>query len=443
MAEVDTSIYKNLIGNQKDPIKEAAGIMGLVGSMNQNKLFEQTYGARERIGDAYKRNVGPDGKINYPGLSRDIGQGGGFLAGEALGTAGTNATNQFALDSAQTKYVQQSLSALASMKDLTPAHVARWATQASRNGVSQDIISGILDSVYSESGKRDPKALRNALIRQGALSLGTGALEETEGPPTGEGAGTKITKGRKMELIAPGGASAPAAPGQPAQEGMVSTNPPGFEKVAGAGADAYNSAVARSGRYAADIFPLKKALEGVIKLGPEGMGPGADEMNTLKSFLLTNKKYIPGADDIDPEKISTFEQTKKYMVNLAGDNAARFGHGTDQALSTALAASPNVKLSQLAAKDLLIANIALRRMSQVQDLQAVELGFDKAPAKYGPWAAKWANNVDPRAFMIDEMDDVQKKRLFESIKTPAQKEKFNRSVKMAIEAGVMEPPGQQ
>src|SRR5674476_28241 len=145
MAEIDTSVYKNMGANNQNmnPLQ----IMQLMNAVNQNKLFQQTYDARQKLGEAYKANVSPEGKINAPGLSRDVAQS-GFLAPEAVGQGISNSTAQFGLDTKKLDYAQKTLGAIASKPDLKSSDFAGWAANAARAGVDPSTISGVLDSVY-------------------------------------------------------------------------------------------------------------------------------------------------------------------------------------------------------------------------------------------------------------------------------------------------------
>jgi hypothetical protein len=422
MAEVNTDIYKTLGQNnqQMTPLQ----ILQLVGAANQNKLFNQTYESRDKIGQAWKNNVGPDGKINNEGLMRDVA-GAGFLAPEAAGQAISNSTNQFTLDTSKLKFAQSTLSALAGKKDLSAADISNWSANAARAGVPTDVISGILDSAHKAKNTAE---LRKAIATQGIMSMGTGALEGEPGTPTDEGTIPQIPKGQAIiQRTQPGG--------------MVTTNPPGYQEAATSSAGLLGSARNRAATFGSDIYPMMQALPALEKLGPQGTGPGTGEFNTVKSFIQSNLNWLPGADKVigDPNNIKNFDEATKYLTNIAGARAGAFGHGTDQALSTALTASPNTHISNLAAVDLTKATIALRRMEQAQTLEADAKNV--TPGKFATWASRWATNVDPRAFMVDLMTPDQLQNLNKTLKNPAERQKFNKSVQAAIDHGIITRPG--
>lgn len=428
---VNTEIYKS-IGQGNDPLKQPLAIMQLLGAVNQNKLFNQTYEARQNIGEAYKRNVDQSGKIDNRGLIRDIAGTGGFLAGEGVETAGSNATQQFSLDTTKLKTAQQIISSLASKKDLGLADIASAAVNLKRAGVDQDIIDGVLNDAYRAGN--NPKALKKALTTQGIMSLGTGALGGEAGPPDESGVIPQIPTGEAIER------RIGVVPGQD-KSGMVTTNPPGFDTAAIGSASLFSNARARAANYGSDVFPMLEALPALERLGTQGTGPGTEELNTIKSFIQSNLSWLPGSDKIigDPNKIKDFDEAKKYLTNMAGARAGAFGHGTDQALSTALTASPNTHISNLAATDLTKATVALRRMEQAQTLEADAKKVN--PGNFATWAARWATDVDPRAFMVDLMTQPQLEKLNKTLKNPKERGKFNSSVKRAIDAGVITRPG--
>src|SRR5262245_43851782 len=96
--DVNTQIYQPLQFQQQHQLSPLE-VLQMIGSINQSRLFEQEYRSRQNIGQAYRRNTLPNGEINTPGLRSDIGQTGGFRAGEGLQQATTNSTADVALKS--------------------------------------------------------------------------------------------------------------------------------------------------------------------------------------------------------------------------------------------------------------------------------------------------------------------------------------------------------
>lgn len=218
--------------------------------------------------------------------------------------------------------------------------------------------------------------------------------------------------------------------------GPGAAQPPGYSEAATASGGAMAAARTRAATFGTETFPLTQALGSLERLGPQGSGPLTDELNTFKSFLQSaGGTWLPG---VDPNKIKDFDEAKKYLTQAAGGRAAAFGHGTDQALATALTANPSMKISNLAAVDLTKATLALRRMEQAQILEADRLSVPEA--QYSKWASKWATGQDARAYMVDLLDAKQFERLRKSLKpgTP-EMERFNSSLRSAIDSGIVVP----
>jgi hypothetical protein len=442
MADVDTSIYKSLGANNQamSPLQ----VLQLITQSNANKLFQQTYDARQGIADAYKNNVDENGNLDTRGLQRAVATQGGFLAPEAVGQGITNSTAQFANQEQQQKYLQSTIGSLTALPNPTIRDVNNWAVNVARNtNAPPEMIQGLVDGAYSAGN--DPKALKKYLATQGIFSLGTQALAGQSGPPTEAGAPTQISTGEailRRAGVGPQssqGVAPPVTTGQPT--GMVTGMAPGFQAAAGPSGALMGAARARAANYGSDIYPMTELLSKLETLGPTGTGPGTHDLNTMRSFVQSNLNWLPGADKIigDPTKIATYNEAEKYATQLAGSRASMFGHGTDQALATSLVGSPNTHISNLAGVDLTKAIIGLRRMEQAQILDADKQGVQ--PGQYSTWASRWATNVDPRAFMVDLYDPQQLQSVAKTLKTPVERQRFNRSVQLGIENGIITRPG--
>lgn len=435
MAEVDTSVYKNL--QPQDPLKQPLAIMQLLGAMNQNKLFQQVYDSRQKVGEAYQQAIDPGtGKIDNIKL-RTLLKDSGFGAGEALGQANVNETGQFNLDVGKLKHAQSLISSVASNPKATTRDYSAISPLLSAAGVDPDKIATLMDPIFAA---KTPKERSDVALRHGIMALGTEALGGESGTPDDEGRIPTIPKGRAIvERTQPGG--------------MITTNPPGYTEAATISGQQMSAARARGANYGADIFPMNQLLEKIRKLGPNDMGPGTPEFNKMKSFVKSNLSWLPGAEKAygDPEKIATFQELEKYATQLAGSRANQFGHGTDQSVSLSLTGSPNAHIDQLAGDNLTQAIIGLRKMEHAQLLQAEKLGI--SPGKFSSWASQWMTGinpqtgrpdknyrVDPRAFMIDTMTPEQRQNVEKSFKTQEDRTRFNNSVHLAVEHGLIDLP---
>lgn len=82
---VDTSIYSNLTAPKPpDVLGMASSVAGTVNALNQNKLFGQTFGARQAIGQAYQQSIGPDGQLDTNKLLSNVANDprAAFMAGD-------------------------------------------------------------------------------------------------------------------------------------------------------------------------------------------------------------------------------------------------------------------------------------------------------------------------------------------------------------------------
>lgn len=439
MADVNTAIYQPLQAPQQQQLGPLQ-ILQMISSLNQAKLFEQEFQARQNIGEAYRQNTLPNGEINAPGLRTQIGQTGGFHAGEGLSQATANSAADAGLKSTYQQILRQTFGALSSKPVITDQDISAAKADAARQGVPGAFIQDYLADMPRARSTKEQGARKEWAVTQSNLARGPEAIAGgTAGPVDEGGVRPDISQGEAAYRRAGVNPEAPVAT-QPGQTGMRTELPAGAKTRLEAGGPMMAAALARAGTYGADIFPMEQALSALQKLGPTGTGAGKDEINTIKNFVQANLSWLPGAEKIsgNPEDIKNFDEAKKYLTNIAGARAGAFGHGTDQALSTALTASPNTHISNLAAVDLTKATIALRRMEQVQTLEADSQGI--AEYKYPGWAAKWATTVDPRAFMIDKMDKKQLEGVEKTLDTPEKRRRFNMSVKKAVDSGVLELP---
>jgi hypothetical protein len=109
-----------------------SGVIGLVNGINQAKLFQQQYDARQGVADAYRNNVDANGIVNQPGLTRDLARS-GFGAGEALHQGTVNAASQFDLQTRQNQFLRDSIGTIADMPNPTKADLARLGVSIARN----------------------------------------------------------------------------------------------------------------------------------------------------------------------------------------------------------------------------------------------------------------------------------------------------------------------
>jgi len=189
--------------------------------------------------------------------------------------------------------------------------------------------------------------------------------------------------------------------------------------------------LARESSYGQDIVPLTKALALAQKLGPGGMAPGSKGRQDFESFMYgLAPQLVPAAMQ---DKIKNYAELEKYLTNNASQRAQNLGPHTNEGLATAVTGSPNVHINDLAGIDLIKVQLALRKMEHAQVLQAAQGGGPNYTANKSGMAPQF----DPRAFAIDTMSPDEIQKLQTTLKGP-ERARFNRSLKAAIDAGVIE-----
>lgn len=214
-----------------------------------------------------------------------------------------------------------------------------------------------------------------------------------------------------------------AQAGQPQQGGFLPSGlAPGVGEaanVAGQGSGtqlvADQNAAAGSG---ARVYQLQSALKALNEAGT--VGPGTASMNNFKSFLLAQTpgdlgKYLPG---IDANKIASYDEANKYLTQYASAKASSLGGGTDSKLATTLSANASTHISDLAAKDVVKANIGLERMSQAQAAAWNDAHLPES--EYRTWASKFGATMDPRVFVADQLDPAHVKKLYSGMQSKEQ-----------------------
>lgn len=232
---------------------------------------------------------------------------------------------------------------------------------------------------------------------------------------------------------------APVAAGQaPAGNGgSVPMGPPAGQveaqkKSADISAEKYSTDAAAQTNYQQNIMPIQQAYEHVKALGAKGIGPGSEELNQAKSFLVT--MGIWPAD----KELSDFDQANKYLSAMARSNGFT---GSDAQLSAAQQANPSMKTSNGAALAVLQRAAAMARMqnAQVQAFQALQGTPQGGPENYSKWAAGWNAKQNAAAYAFDMMDPTQRQAYVKTLSAP-ELTKFKASLGTAMQLGLVTPP---
>jgi len=198
----------------------------------------------------------------------------------------------------------------------------------------------------------------------------------------------------------------------------------------------YADDLARARNFKQDLYPAQSALAGIKELGTQEVGPGTPAFNDLKSAIIT---WLPNADKAVIDKVGTFQETRKYLSQIARTSG---NTGTNDQLAAAFEANPSITMSKAATENVLKSVIALRKMQHAQTLLAEKEGIK--PEEYSKWIAKNQNTLDARAFGFDMMSDEAKKKLVTELKKDDKAYKrFESSLQFAHDADLIEPPARK
>jgi hypothetical protein len=185
-----------------------------------------------------------------------------------------------------------------------------------------------------------------------------------------------------------------------------------------------------AGGFGTRMFNLNKALTG---LQNADTGPGSDTVNTAKSFLLAHGPgFLQSVGVVDPNKIQSYDEANKYLIQYAMNQAGALGEGTDSKLATTLSGNANTHISNLAAQDVVRANMALERMNQAAVNAFSQTGL--SPDKFSTWKSQFASRINPSVFAWDTMDTSKKQAAYKSM-NDAQRQQFTTQYNWALQNG--------
>lgn len=403
-----------------NPLAAAQSIVGIQGQQLQ---LQQMRGA-QAVGNVLQGSLNPDGTVNSAKYSTGI-QGLDPRFGAAVPTA-----------------VQSGLNMTGSALQNHGLEVDN-ATKALNLGVANNRAAAEILAPYA--GQNIPPEVRNNIRAKLAAAHVDPATAATADLSSAANAAA-AAKIAAVQGMGPPAANAPVMGTPNAATGAPTVVP--FRDTIGAGtrvvglppgadisAAAYEQAKLRESNYGQEMYPMQRALQLAHTLGPGGTGPGAEGRSNFASFINTLSptiaQWLPG---IDPQQIKDFAEFNKYVTQAAQARASGLGAHTDQQVATTLTANPSAHIDNLATEDVLKANIALRNMERVQNLEGSKsgpIGFTKATSGL-------AGQLDPRAFLLPNLSMEQRLNLSKSL-TGTARENFNKSIDLAIKHGVIDP----
>jgi len=236
----------------------------------------------------------------------------------------------------------------------------------------------------------------------GQPGQGVGMGGGVQGPPATPG---QVSQGGGM-----GGAGQGGLP-----PGTLAAAPPGVPEAAGVDATRSAGAWANLRDQTADastqIFQLGKAMEGIMGANT---GPGSDALNNAKSFLMTiDPGILKKLGLTDPAGVKSYDEANKYLMANALSASGSLGEGTDSKIASAITANASTHISNLAAQDVIKANIALVKAKQAQALAFQQSGLPSG--KFSDWAVQWSKNNDPRAFLADQQSAKERRAMMDKM----------------------------
>lgn len=160
------------------------------------------------------------------------------------------------------------------------------------------------------------------------------------------------------------------------------------------------------------------------KLADINTGPGTDWRVTTQAFITGLSPEIAAKVGIDPQKIASAEEFKKYATQATQATLAGLGEGTDSKLASAAAANPGTHLSKLGNQQLIDVLIAGQRaiLAKNQAWQASGL----PPEQYNKFSTQWSREIDPRVFIAQDLEPAARYKMLDSLPKKDQ-ESFKRS----------------
>ena len=171
------------------------------------------------------------------------------------------------------------------------------------------------------------------------------------------------------------------------------------------------------------------------KLSDINTGPGTDWRNTAAAFVTGINPDIAAKIGIDPQKIASAEEFKKYATQATQATLAGLGEGTDSKLASAAAANPGTQLSKLGNQQLIDVLIAGQRAILAKNQAWQNSGLP--PEQYNKFSTQWSRDIDPRVFVAQDMDQAGRYKMLDSLPKRDQ-EAFKQSWLKARAAGYVQ-----
>ena len=311
------------------------------------------------------------------------------------------------------------------------------AAYAAQNGLGALVPGGA--SAFGTGRPGDlPAALLNPANAGSAASAGVAAPAQSAGD---QGSATPGFGGMLASLAGTAPMQTALGPGQ--QAGLDAAGKASADQWAQLQQSVGGGAAGGAGS-AGRIATLQHAQDLLQQLGTQGTGPSSPQTQAIASYLQSVPgvgKLLPG---LDATSIANYDEANKYLTQYAAARAGAHGGTTDSQLATTLSSNASTHISNLAAQDVVKANIGLERMDQAQ-ADAFSKATDPAtgqpltPDQFSTFSANWNRTQDPRAYIASELSPQQVTQLVGSL-APADLARFQNTYSTGIQNGWIDPP---
>ncbi len=265
--------------------------------------------------------------------------------------------------------------------------------------------------------------MRNVTRQQFADMAGGGAAQM---PGQAPAAGGGLGSGR---MIAPQG-----APGLQAAPALGSSE---AAQVIGKGAAEQSLNLAnQAGAAPQAIYQFQNMREALKDIN---VGPGTDWRTQAASFAQALSPDLAARLGVDPQKIASREEFKKFATQATQATLASLGEGTDAKLASAAAANPGTSLSKLGNEQLIDVLVAGQRAIVAKNQAWQSSGLP--PEQFNKFSGQWNKDVDPRLFTLQDMPREKAIAMRNSLK-PSEQKAFDSSYNKAVQTGLIQRIGQ-
>lgn len=470
-------------------------LLNTLGMATQLRGQMDQQAANRAASQAYKDNTNPaTGEINYGALTAALAQGpGAYNLPQIQAQINEARTNQINYDTKKLELAQKrtdllsgGFGSLLASGNLTPAAVMSLASSGIRQGLfsPEDVIN------FTGDMPTDPAQLQNwakqkyvgfsqdserlKTIMPSTQTINTGAQQVIASidPLTGQPSGRQTIFNNQLS---PEAAAQPTQVFDPNTGTMRNVTREQFANMAtnsgapglgggalgtgriqqGGGAPGLQAAPALGAAEAAQVVgkgaaESSLALQGQADAAPQAIyqlqnmrktlsdidtGPNADWQGKAQALALQVAPGVAEKIGIDPQKVASLEEFKKYSTQLAQGLAASLGEGTDSKLASAFAANPNTSISKLGNQQIIDVMIATQRATQAKNGAWQASGLP--PEQYNRFSSQWNKEVDPRVFAAQDMSNDQVWKMVDSL-SKREQESFMKSWDRAQQLGYVQ-----